>query len=100
MDIYGWLGWCSRKGNGRDFQSIGQASAGLRAAAMLAFLLAHGGEPLVLDQPEDDLGGELHSTCPPVYIAIAHPFAFDLTSTLDDFDRQKSARSGLSTKYS
>lgn len=31
----------SRKGNGRDFQSIGQASAGQRAAAMLAFLLAH-----------------------------------------------------------
>uniref|UniRef100_UPI000B41AE60 TrlF family AAA-like ATPase n=1 Tax=Comamonas thiooxydans TaxID=363952 RepID=UPI000B41AE60 len=44
----------SRKGDGRDFQSIGQASAGQRAAAMLAFLLAHGNEPLVLDQPEDD----------------------------------------------
>ena len=26
--------------------------------------------------------GELHSTCPPVYIAIDHPFAFDLTSRL------------------
>lgn len=49
----------SRKGNGRDFQSIGQASAGQRAAAMLAFLLAHGGEPLVLDQPEDDLDNHL-----------------------------------------
>ena len=49
----------SRKGDGRDFQSIGQASAGQRAAAMLAFLLAHGDEPLVLDQPEDDLDNHL-----------------------------------------
>lgn len=49
----------SRKGDGRDFQPIGQASAGQRAAAMLAFLLAHGDEPLVLDQPEDDLDNHL-----------------------------------------
>ena len=49
----------SRKGDGRDFQSIGQASAGQRAAAMLAFLLAHGDEPLILDQPEDDLDNHL-----------------------------------------
>lgn len=49
----------SRRGDGRDFQSIGQASAGQRAAAMLAFLLAHGREPLVLDQPEDDLDNHL-----------------------------------------
>jgi energy-coupling factor transporter ATP-binding protein EcfA2 len=49
----------SRKGDGRDFQSISQASAGQRAAAMLAFLLAHGSEPLVLDQPEDDLDNHL-----------------------------------------
>jgi hypothetical protein len=49
----------SRKGDGHDFQSIGQASAGQRAAAMLAFLLVHGDEPLVLDQPEDDLDNHL-----------------------------------------
>jgi ABC-type Mn2+/Zn2+ transport system ATPase subunit len=49
----------SRKGDGTDFQPIGQASAGQRAAAMLAFLLAHGQEPLVLDQPEDDLDNHL-----------------------------------------
>lgn len=49
----------SRKGDGKDFQSIGHASAGQRAAAMLAFLLAHGDEPLVLDQPEDDLDNHL-----------------------------------------
>lgn len=49
----------SRRGDGTDFQSIHQASAGQRAAAMLAFLLAHGTEPLVLDQPEDDLDNHL-----------------------------------------
>lgn len=49
----------SRKGDSKDFQSISQASAGQRAAAMLAFLLAHGNEPLVLDQPEDDLDNHL-----------------------------------------
>lgn len=49
----------SRKGNGKDFQPIGQASAGQRASAMLAFLLAYGKEPLVLDQPEDDLDNHL-----------------------------------------
>jgi ABC-type cobalamin/Fe3+-siderophores transport system ATPase subunit len=49
----------SRKGDGTDFQPIGQASAGQRAAAMLAFLLAQGAEPLVLDQPEDDLDNHL-----------------------------------------
>ena len=49
----------SRRGDGADFQPITQASAGQRAAAMLAFLLAHGEEPLVLDQPEDDLDNHL-----------------------------------------
>jgi hypothetical protein len=49
----------SRKADGRDFQPIGQASAGQRAAAMLAFLLAHGTDPLILDQPEDDLDNHL-----------------------------------------
>ncbi len=49
----------SRRGDGTDFQPINQASAGQRSAAMLAFLLAHGEEPLVLDQPEDDLDNHL-----------------------------------------
>ena len=49
----------SRRGDGRDFQPISQASAGQRSAAMLAFLLAHGNEPLILDQPEDDLDNHL-----------------------------------------
>lgn len=49
----------SRSGDGSGFAPIAQASAGQRAAAMLAFLLAHGDEPLVLDQPEDDLDNHL-----------------------------------------
>ena len=49
----------SRRGDGTDFHPIVQASAGQRSAAMLAFLLARGEEPLVLDQPEDDLDNHL-----------------------------------------
>ncbi len=49
----------SRGGDGTDFQPISQASAGQRSAAMLAFLLTYGKEPLVLDQPEDDLDNHL-----------------------------------------
>lgn len=49
----------SPNGDGTEFRPIGQASAGQRAAAMLAFLLAYGDEPLVLDQPEDDLDNHL-----------------------------------------
>lgn len=41
-----------------DWQSITQGSPGQRTAAMLAFVLHHGREPLVLDQPEDDLDSE------------------------------------------
>lgn len=49
----------SPRGDGRNFAPIAQGSAGQRAAAMLAFLLAYGGEPIVLDQPEDDLDNHL-----------------------------------------
>lgn len=49
----------SRNGSGADFRPIEQGSAGERSAAMLAFLLAYGEEPLVLDQPEDDLDNHL-----------------------------------------
>lgn len=41
-----------------DWQSVSQGSPGQRTAAMLAFVLHHGREPLVLDQPEDDLDSE------------------------------------------
>ena len=45
----------------RDSQwvSISQGSQGQRSAALLAFLLAFGKEPIVLDQPEDDLDNHL-----------------------------------------
>ena len=49
----------SQLGDGTDFRPITQASSGQRSAAMLAFLLAYGAEPLVLDQPEDDLDNHL-----------------------------------------
>ena len=49
----------SRDGDGKNFRPINQASAGQRSAAMLAFLLAHSKEPLIMDQPEDDLDNYL-----------------------------------------
>ena len=49
----------SRAGDGRDWSTITQGSQGQRAAALLAFLLAFGDEPLILDQPEDDLDNHL-----------------------------------------
>ncbi|MYB36892.1 MAG: AAA family ATPase [Gammaproteobacteria bacterium] len=49
----------SRAGDGQDWAAITQGSQGQRSAALLAFLLAFGEEPLVLDQPEDDLDNHL-----------------------------------------
>ena len=45
----------SREADGLGFSSIDQGSPGQKAAALLAFLLSYGEEPMVLDQPEDDL---------------------------------------------
>ncbi|MCL2824152.1 MAG: AAA family ATPase [Polyangiaceae bacterium] len=42
-----------------DWQPIDRGSQGQRSAALLAFLLAFGEEPIVLDQPEDDLDNHL-----------------------------------------
>ena len=41
------------------FDDLEKGSAGQKAAAILAFLLSHGHEPLVIDQPEDDLDNAL-----------------------------------------
>ena len=41
------------------FEDLEKGSAGQKAAAILAFLLSHGNEPLVMDQPEDDLDNAL-----------------------------------------
>lgn len=44
---------------GSEWLPIAQGTRGERSAAMLAFLLSFGEEPLVLDQPEDDLDNQL-----------------------------------------
>jgi len=44
---------------GNDFKRVNQGSAGQRSAAVLSFLLAFGDEPMLLDQPEDDLDNAL-----------------------------------------
>ena len=44
---------------GLNRRPIEQGSPGQRTAALLAFILSYGDEPLLLDQPEDDLDNEL-----------------------------------------
>lgn len=44
---------------GDQGQTIKQGSAGQKCAALLSFILSYGKEPLLLDQPEDDLDNEL-----------------------------------------
>ena len=51
---------------GPDHQQIEQGSPGQKTAALLAFILSYGDEPLLLDQPEDDLDNEL------IYSLIVH----------------------------
>ena len=48
--------WPSGGGKPRP---IHEGSPGQKTAALLAFLLSHGNEPLILDQPEDDLDNHL-----------------------------------------
>lgn len=45
--------------DGKRFKDIEQGSAGQKSATILTFLLSFGDEPLVLDQPEDDLDNKL-----------------------------------------
>jgi ATPase subunit of ABC transporter with duplicated ATPase domains len=49
----------STGGDGTSFRSIQEGSPGQKTAALLAFLLSYGEEPIVLDQPEDDLDNQL-----------------------------------------
>lgn len=49
----------SPKGDGTGFRSIHTGSPGQKTAAILALLLSYGTEPLILDQPEDDLDNHL-----------------------------------------
>ncbi|MFM1715441.1 TrlF family AAA-like ATPase [Aeromonas salmonicida] len=45
--------------DGKKFKSVSQGSAGQKASSILSFLLSYGTEPLILDQPEDDLDNGL-----------------------------------------
>jgi hypothetical protein len=45
--------------DGKRMKDISQGSAGQKAATVLSFLLSYGDEPLILDQPEDDLDNGL-----------------------------------------
>lgn len=49
----------SRNDSSGKFTDLEQGSAGQKAAAILAFLLSYGEEPIVIDQPEDDLDNAL-----------------------------------------
>lgn len=51
-----------RYSDGKRLRDISQGSAGQKAATILSFLLSYGNEPLVLDQPEDDLDNGLISS--------------------------------------
>lgn len=42
-----------------SWKKLAQGSPGQQTAALLAFVLGYGGEPIVLDQPEDDLDNTL-----------------------------------------
>lgn len=48
--------------DGKRLKDISQGSAGQKAATVLSFLLSYGNEPLILDQPEDDLDNGLISS--------------------------------------
>jgi hypothetical protein len=45
--------------DGSNFRSIQEGSPGQKTAALLAFLFSYGEEPIILDQPEDDLDNQL-----------------------------------------
>jgi DNA repair ATPase RecN len=49
----------SPRNDGQAFRPIAEGSPGQKTAALLAFLLSYGAEPMVLDQPEDDLDNHL-----------------------------------------
>ena len=44
---------------GGGWRSLAQGSPGQQTAALLAFVLGYGSEPIILDQPEDDLDNTL-----------------------------------------
>lgn len=46
-------------GSDNEWHSLSQGSPGQQTAALLAFVLGFGNEPIILDQPEDDLDSTL-----------------------------------------
>lgn len=48
-----------RRARTGNFVSLKRGSPGQKSAAILAFLLSYGDEPIILDQPEDDLDNHL-----------------------------------------
>ena len=62
-DIYKLMCWFPEDGLkitfGKDQKSLQEGSPGQKTAALLAFILSYGEEPLLLDQPEDDLDNAL-----------------------------------------
>ena len=48
-----------REESGRPWRPLAQGSPGQQTAALLAFVLGYGSEPILLDQPEDDLDSTL-----------------------------------------
>ena len=46
-------------GSNNEWRSLSQGSPGQQTAALLAFVLGFGNEPIILDQPEDDLDSTL-----------------------------------------
>ena len=48
-----------RDGSASTWQPLVQGSPGQQTAALLAFVLGYGSEPIILDQPEDDLDNAL-----------------------------------------
>ncbi len=55
-------------GSGNEWRSLSQGSPGQQTAALLAFVLGFGNEPIILDQPEDDLDNTL------IYELLVHRF--------------------------
>lgn len=48
-----------RPDSSREFRPVSQGSPGQKTAALLSLILSIGNEPLILDQPEDDLDNQL-----------------------------------------
>ncbi|KKZ13712.1 MAG: hypothetical protein TH68_06320 [Candidatus Synechococcus spongiarum 142] len=48
-----------REKKGGSWKPLPQGSPGQQAAALLTFILGHGKEPIIIDQPEDDLDNAL-----------------------------------------